>query len=544
MPKAKEKSKNIDYPSPHNYLYPGTQILKNKYEETDLERFREKCSHGIEKGLERLRRESLPEHFDSFYLSYIHYHLFKETFVWSGQIRATPVTFADGSVAATPEIKRTEWDNTFVNAEKTLDGLKKIEKTLAEKDNLKGLTREDFISETVPLFVSLKKIHPFIDGNEHTIQFFFENLAKSAGHHLDFSLTTQERMMTAYTQAAHYGNAEPMRDLFEDISHPEKICLLQEFMNNMKKSGRDVNDHLVMVAKEDETYTGIYRGALFDSFMLDVEGIYIIGRKTDLTIEQQKTLKPSDKLTFTPPKTELLEKILIPEEKLAPLTKNEKAGMIAEDACVQTARNQIQQLANIVYGNAKTLDKQMVGIINNPQLGQRLANQIERTPDSVAHLAGLSLCGLQSPARANAKNHLEMLCTAVVNFTHAVKHAEKEITQEHTTEQARRAKTVQMPSQSLQNFFALPKELQQESLAKNLGLQKELTSFVKKINSRLSENEHKAVKNNDYETLAQSIGVSENKAKQITQTIKQAKEAHQQACTRTANRSNVLAMAS
>lgn len=542
--KAKTKTKNINNPSPHNYLYAGTQIVKNRYGETDLESFREKCLRDIEKGLESLRRESLPEHFDGHYLSHIHHQLFKNAFAWSGITRATPFTFEGGSIATMPEMKRAEWNNSFASTDEILDGLKKLEKTLAEKDHLRGLTREEFIIEAAPLFVSLKSLHPFIDGNEHTIHFFFENLAKGAGHQLDFSLATQERMMMAYTQTARYGNLQPMQDLFEDISHPEKRYLLQEFMNNMKNSRRDVNDCLVMVAKENETYTGSYRGALFDSFMLDVEGIYIIGNKEHLTPEQLKTLKPGDRFTFTVRQTKELKGILIPEKKLVPLTKNEKAERVAEDACVNTSLKQVQQLAKIVYGNATTLDKQLVAMINDPALGQQLANQIEKNPDSVAHLAGFSLCGLQTQARANAKNHLEMLCSAVANFAHAVKHAEKEITQEHATEQKRRATAVEMPSQSLQELFTLPKELQQESLAKNLGLQKELTSLVKNINSRLSATEHKAVKNNEYETLAQSIGVSENKAKEIAQTVKKTQEVHQQAYAHTVNRSNVLSMAS
>ncbi|PIT67941.1 hypothetical protein CEV08_08980, partial [Bartonella tribocorum] len=70
------------------------------------------------------------------------------------------------------------------------------------------------------------------------------------------------------------------------------------------------------------------------------------------------------------------------------------------------------------------------------------------------------------------------------------------------------------------------------------------TNLVKNINCRLSTDEHKAIKNNEYETLAHSLGVSENKAKQIAQTVKQVKEVHQQACTRTINHSNALAMAS
>ncbi len=317
----------------------------------------------------------------------------------------------------------------------------------------------------------------------------------------------------------------------------------KEFMNNMKELGRNVNDRPVMVAKEGETYTGMYRGAGYDSFAFNVKGAYIIGNKEHLTPEQLKTLKPGDKFTFTVPKTKELESILIPEERLAPLTENKKAEMVAEDSCVHASLKQVQKLAKIVYGKEKTLDKQMLEIIKNPSLGQQLANQIERAPHSVSHLAGFSLCGLQNQARANAKNHLEMLCTAVANFTHAVKHAEKEITQEHATEQSRRAKIVKIPSKSLQELFTLPKELQQEALAKNPLLQKELTDFVKNINSRLSLTEHKAVKNNEYETLAQSIGVSENKAKQITQTVKQAKELHQQTQVCTMHRSKAFAMA-
>ncbi|MDD9334273.1 MAG: adenosine monophosphate-protein transferase, partial [Bartonella sp.] len=65
MPKAKSKTKGA--PSPHHYVFPGTQILKNKYGETDLELFREKCSYDIEKAEKILQREPLPELFDSAY---------------------------------------------------------------------------------------------------------------------------------------------------------------------------------------------------------------------------------------------------------------------------------------------------------------------------------------------------------------------------------------------------------------------------------------------------------------------------------------------
>ncbi|WP_273788317.1 BID domain-containing T4SS effector [Bartonella grahamii] len=543
MPKAKEKTKNIQTVSPHHYVYPNTTTLKNKYGIKNFKSFLEKCSHDTAKAMVNLREAPLPEKFDTSYLCSIHYQLFKNTFEWAGHLRHLPFTFEDGTTAAMPEMKRTGWENPFALGDEIPEGLQKLDQTLAEKDNLQGLTRETFNSEAISLFNFLNQLHPFREGNGRTQRVFFEKLAQAAGHQLDFSLVTKERMMLASVAVAENGDLEPMQHLFEDISNPNKILLLKEFMNNMKELGRNVNDRPVMVAKEGETYTGMYRGAGYDSFAFNVKGAYIIGNKEHLTPEQLKTLKPGDKFTFTVPKTKELESILIPEERLAPLTENKKAEMVAEDSCVHASLKQVQKLAKIVYGKEKTLDKQMLEIIKNPSLGQQLANQIERAPHSVSHLAGFSLCGLQNQARANAKNHLEMLCTTVANFAHAVKHAEKEITQEHATEQSRRAKIVKMPSKSLQELYTLPKELQQEALAKNPLLQKELTDFVKNINSRLSLTEHKAVKNNEYETLAQSIGVSENKAKQITQTVKQAKELYQQTQVCTMHRSKAFAMA-
>ncbi|WP_375642291.1 BID domain-containing T4SS effector [Bartonella sp. CM100XJJH] len=543
MPKAKAKTKNMQTVSPHHYVYPNTTTLKNKYGIKNLKSFLEKCSHDTAKAMVNLREAPLPEKFDSAYLCSIHYQLFKNTFEWAGHLRHLPFTFEDGTTAAMPEMKRTGWENPFALGDEIQDGLQKLDQTLAEKDNLQGLTREKFNAEAISLFNTLNQIHPFREGNGRTQRVFFEKLAQAAGHQLDFSLVTKERMMLASVAVAENGDLEPMQHLFEDISNPNKILLLKEFMSSMKELGRNVNDRPVMVTKEGETYTGTYRGAGLNSFACNVKGAYIIGNKEQLTPEQLKTLKPGDRFTFTVPKTKELESILIPEERLAPLTKNEKAKMVAEDSCVHASLKQVQQLSKIVYGKEKTLDKQMVEIIKKPSLGQQLANQIERAPHSISHLAGFSLCGLQNQARANAKNHLEMLCTAVANFTHAVKHAEKEITQEHATEQSRRAKTVEMPSQSLQDLFALPKGLQQEALTKNPLLQKELTNFAKNINTRLSATEHKAVQNNDSETLAQSIGVSENKAKQITQIIKQTKEVHQQAQVCTMHRSKAFAMA-
>ncbi|CDO40674.1 BepA protein [Bartonella henselae] len=106
MPKAKAKAKNISTASPHNYIYPGTQILKNKYGETDLKLLLEKCSHDREQAMMNLRAESLPEYFDCAYLCYIHQQLFQKTFEWAGHLRHTATLPSHLQMVALPPCQK------------------------------------------------------------------------------------------------------------------------------------------------------------------------------------------------------------------------------------------------------------------------------------------------------------------------------------------------------------------------------------------------------------------------------------------------------
>lgn len=441
-------------------------------------------------------------------------------------------------------MKRTGWTYAFAIGDQIQEGLQRLDQTLAEKNNLQGLTREAFIHEAMEMFNSLNHIHPFREGNGRTQRVFFENLARAAGHQLDFSLVTKERMMVASVAVAEEGNLGPMQHLFEDISNPEKIRVLREFMNNMKNSGRNVNDRPVMVAQEGETYTGIYRGAGLEGFAFNVNGAYIIGNKEHLSPEQLKTLKPGDKFTFTVPSAKELENTLILKEKLAPLTKNKMAEMIAKDANVHICRDQVKHFSKLVYGSSKTLNKQMVQMIKDPNLSEQLANQIEHSPHSLSRLAGINFCGLKNSARKNAEGSIWLLSAAVINYNYAVKYAEKEILQEHQAEQKRRGQMVEMPSKNLQNLLSLPPEQQREILSSSPILQKELHVFVHKLHDRLSGDEHNAIRKNDYEKLAKSIGISVTKAKEITKIVTQTKEAHQQSQALKVHRSKAMAMAS
>ncbi|WP_019223602.1 BID domain-containing T4SS effector [Bartonella rattaustraliani] len=237
-------------------------------------------------------------------------------------------------------------------------------------------------------------------------------------------------------------------------------------------------------------------------------------------------------------------KVLIPKETLAPLTQEELAAMMSTDLCVSTCKKQIQKLTKRVYGSEKTLNKEMNLMNKNPEIGAYLATKIERSPHSVSSLAGFDLICFKSQARAEAEEHIETLCAAVLNYSSAVKNAKKEITREHQAEQTRRGKAVEMPSKDLQNLLSLSEEQRREILSQSPKLQQELRTLSKQINGRLSSNDHQAIKNSDYTKLAQNMGISEQKAETMAQTIQQVKAAHQQSQTIKTHRTQTLAIAS
>ncbi|WP_455478049.1 BID domain-containing T4SS effector [Bartonella sp. B10] len=530
-------------PSSHHYTYPNSVVLKNKYGITDLAALDMQCAHDTAQAIIRIREEPLPENFDSTYLKHIHKSLFSNAFEWAGHTRDVSFKFEDGTSAVMPNMKKMSMEAVFASGDQIKDGLQKLDTMLAEKNNLRGLTHKEFAHEAAEVFCLLNHMRPFRRGNECVQRVFLENLAKAAGHQLDFTLVSKERMRVASVAAIQDGNVDPVHHLFEDISNPQKIRILKEFMTHMKNTGRDdLNGRFVVAANEGETYSGIYRGAHSEGFMIDMKDFYVVGKKESLRPEQLRALRPGDQFTFTVPTDKILEESLIPAEKVSALTKEEISEMLLEDACVQVSKEQIQKLSKIVYGNPKTLDAKMNLMLQDPALGEKFSNQIAKYPTSVASLAGVDLFCIKSQTRADAEENILLLSCAVSNYAHALTYAKKEILKEHQAEQNRREKSVEMPSKSLQDLLFLPKAQQREALSHSFMLRKELQVFVDKLHERLSPSEHKAINTRDYEKLAESIGTSVNKAREITDIVAHTKEAYQQSKILKVSHSKVMAM--
>ncbi|WP_208438066.1 BID domain-containing T4SS effector [Bartonella taylorii] len=400
MPKVKVKTKEI--PSPHHYFYPGTDTLKNKYRIKDPKVLSIKCSREIEKAMVNLRQELPPKQLDSSYLKYIHLCLFEDIFEWAGQTRDESFTFADGSSATRPKTKKKGQAIPFETGDKIQEGLKKLDQVLIEKNNLQYLTREEFINEALKIFISLRHIHPFIKGNRCTRQIFLEKLGQVAGHHLDFSLVTKEHMDLVSIKAEE-GDLEPLRNLFELISNPQRIS--KELLSPTKTQ-----------------------------------------QKGHVSPEQRKTLKDYDKTAFAVRTTKEPENVLIPGKKLVPLAKNELFEIMSENPGILVGRQQILRFAKHVYRNPKILDEKIPQMIKEPDLCETLADQIEKFPRSVSRLAGIKIFRWKSAARKRAEEHVSLLSFAIRNYKSIIEQAQKTLLQEH---QATKNKDYLKHSQSI-----------------------------------------------------------------------------------------------
>ncbi|WP_019223591.1 BID domain-containing T4SS effector [Bartonella rattaustraliani] len=518
--------------SPRNFFYPNNITLKNKYGIKDYKQLQMQCAHDSVKATINLRQEAPPQRLTSTYLFYIHHTLFKNTFEWAGQTREKPFTFADGTIACMPEMKKDSLP--FAQGGEIQERLKNFDQTLIQKNHLKDLTREAFVENAAEMMLELNYTHPFREGNGRTQRLFFEKLAEVAGHKLDFSLVTTQRMTVASMASRRSNDSQPMKYLFDDISDPEKTIILKEFMDHMKKIDPDhINHRVVITAKEGETYTGFYRGSGNNGFMVDVHGTFVIGRKDNLPPEQVKTLKIGDTLSFTVPRAQNVQKTLIPGEKKTPLTKSELAESVYNNVFVQEAVQKIEHLCKIVYGNQHALQNKIPPIkipVSAPNIAasERFAQHIAIFPHTLHKLCGFKLCGIKNRTRVHAEENILPLSHAILDYIDAIKQAEKNILQNNQKEQQHYQKEpIEIPSQWMQDLLALSKEQQEEVLSKSPEQRAEINLYIKRIHKRLSPSEHEAIKDNHYENLAKMLGISTNKAKEIIETVKSIKEIQQ-----------------
>ncbi|WP_208436250.1 BID domain-containing T4SS effector [Bartonella phoceensis] len=513
-----------------HFYYPQTKVYKNKYLITNQKKLAEVYSRDTKQMMAELRAAPLPEQFNSSYLKNLHKQIFSKVFEWAGHTRDEPFKFANGSIAAMPSLKKKEYKKAFATGTEIQQGLQKLDEMLLTKDELRNLTREEFVEHASQVMAHLYSLNPFREGNRHTVQLFVEKLGQAAGCELDFSLVSKKRKELIRYEAVNNNNSEPIKRLLDDISHPARSLILREFIDSMRELGLDEKHyHPAVVAQEGHTYRGIYRGSGAEGFMVDIHGTYVVAHKKYLAPEQVKALKIGDHLSFTAPLAQEVQKVLIPGENVPALSNEELSQRVYESSPVQNSIKKIESLCQIVYGKQHALQ----GVLSKFKIpithedfkrGEKLAQDLEKFPQRYHKLRGINVCGLKSGARQHATENFLPLGHAMFQYIHALKQVEKDILESHSAEQQRCTKSVEMPSRQLNNLFLSSKEQQRETLLSSPELRAEIEDYFLKLNERLSPNEHKAINEKNDRGLAKSLGISMSQTEEITTVVRQTKE--------------------
>ncbi|WP_438721416.1 BID domain-containing T4SS effector [Bartonella rochalimae] len=532
------KLEDISIPSPKNYVYPGSVVLKNKYGIMELQKFEERMTHDALKETVKVLEEPAPERFDSSYLKYLHKRLFQHALEWAGCTRDVPFTFLDGTRAVMPSMAKSDSDFGFAFGSEIKEGLDFIDQKLSEKNYLRGLSREEFVHNAAKIFGSINYIHPFREGNGRVQRLFFVKLARSVGYKLDFSAATTKRMTYVSVEATKNACMKPLQHLFEDISNPEKVGILKQFISNAKEYNIfDSNEKLITVAREGETYKGIGKFLASDFIVIEAGDTCILSNKDSLTPEQLRTFKLGSDFIFTALDTKDLKEIFIPEEKLAALSEDEMIKKILKYSSVREQRDKIQHCARFIYGHSDQLNEIINMIDMDPSLGEVFSEQIMACCDNKKYF-------ISKKTKATNQSFCK-LSNEIKNYANIVEDSRNQILKEYKERQKRCGQVVKMPSKEVQCILDMPEDMREKALKSwSLSfLNKSISDFIIKVNHRLSPCECKAINDKNYEELAKSISISESKAKAIIKTIGEVKEIQKKIQVLRANTLKVTAIA-
>jgi len=172
------------------YTYPNSGgVLRNKLGLTDGARLDDAMNDFASAAWAVLSMEGTPAAFDFRYLQHVHIAMFGRIFEWAGKVRDVDTVAGNtGIVYARPQ---------FID-----DNLTDMFRELANDESL--FSTEDPVEFSMKLSAHwgyLSQIHPFRDGNTRSQSLFVSNLARAAGHPLDWRRIDVEALRNARLSA-------------------------------------------------------------------------------------------------------------------------------------------------------------------------------------------------------------------------------------------------------------------------------------------------------------------------------------------------------
>lgn len=177
------------------YLYPGTDVLQNRFGVKDAKSLRaieyELASQRMSEALPRVPLTSQG-------YQAVHKHIFQDIYDWAGQLRTVDLS-KGSSLFAPPRFLAKEMEDRLASV--------RADKRLLSKDrNLFAESAAEHINE-------INARHPFREGNGRTQRAFLQILAHRAGHELSIDRIEPARWMDASIVSFHQADNVPMREI-------------------------------------------------------------------------------------------------------------------------------------------------------------------------------------------------------------------------------------------------------------------------------------------------------------------------------------------
>jgi cell filamentation protein len=265
-----------------NYTYPGTDTVKNSFGATSHDELERLEGSFVEARATEIALGYGPQdQFDADHLRAIHRHLFQDVYEWAGRTRDEPVLLSDGTIATEPVMRKQDGADFLIG--RFIPGaLDDLAKQLREADYLHGLSREDFAARAADIMAGLNAIHPFREGNGRTQRAFVGELAKQAGHSLDFTVVSKERMIQASIAANDHGDPTVMRRMFREISDPLRTDALRAAIAFFEAQGFPWNDRYLATTEPGHRVELTMAGIAGAHFMGRTRSQILIGNTSDL----------------------------------------------------------------------------------------------------------------------------------------------------------------------------------------------------------------------------------------------------------------------
>ena len=208
------------------YVYPGTEVLINKFDCRDPNELKKLEALSTGGNLAFLQLNPVRGRFDFQHLKDIHFFIFQDIYEWAGKIRT--VDIGKGNLFCRVQFIE-EYAKTVFS-----DFHSACHESCTDKDK--------FITVLAAHYADLNALHPFREGNGRSQREFIRELCLDCEYVLDLTKTTHEEMLSASVVSFNTGDSSGFREIFS-----RSVIPIDEYKN--------LQDHLqsklLILSKDD-----------------------------------------------------------------------------------------------------------------------------------------------------------------------------------------------------------------------------------------------------------------------------------------------------